>query len=42
MSHRFTVIFEKEDEGGYHAFCPKVLTELGVRKVVVGGAGARG
>jgi predicted RNase H-like HicB family nuclease len=22
MSHRFTVIFEKEDEGGYHVFCP--------------------
>jgi predicted RNase H-like HicB family nuclease len=22
MKHRFTVIFEKEDEGGYHAFCP--------------------
>ncbi len=20
--HRFTVIFEKEDEGGYHVFCP--------------------
>ena len=22
MAHRFTVIFEKEDEGGYHVFCP--------------------
>ena len=22
MVHRFTVIFEKEDEGGYHVFCP--------------------
>jgi predicted RNase H-like HicB family nuclease len=22
MPHRFTVIFEKEDEGGYHVFCP--------------------
>ncbi len=22
MARRFTVIFEKEDEGGYHAFCP--------------------
>jgi predicted RNase H-like HicB family nuclease len=22
MSHRFTVIFEKDDEGGYHVFCP--------------------
>jgi predicted RNase H-like HicB family nuclease len=22
MSHRFTVIFEKEAEGGYHVFCP--------------------
>jgi predicted RNase H-like HicB family nuclease len=22
MAHRFTVILEKEDEGGYHAFCP--------------------
>jgi len=22
MSHRFTVIFEKEDEDGYHVFCP--------------------
>jgi predicted RNase H-like HicB family nuclease len=22
MSHRNTVIFEKEDEGGYHVFCP--------------------
>ena len=22
MSHRFTVIFEKEEEGGYHVFCP--------------------
>jgi predicted RNase H-like HicB family nuclease len=20
--HRFTVIFEKENEGGYHVFCP--------------------
>ncbi|HUI40519.1 MAG TPA: type II toxin-antitoxin system HicB family antitoxin [Terriglobia bacterium] len=20
--HRFTVIFEKEEEGGYHVFCP--------------------
>ncbi len=22
MTHRFTVIFEREDEGGYHVFCP--------------------
>ena len=22
MAHPFTVIFEKEDEGGYHVFCP--------------------
>jgi len=22
MKHRFTVIFEKEEEGGYHIFCP--------------------
>ncbi len=22
MAHRFTVIFEKEAEGGYHVFCP--------------------
>jgi len=22
MSRRFTVIFEKEAEGGYHIFCP--------------------
>jgi len=22
MKYRFTVIFEKEDEGGYHVFCP--------------------
>jgi len=22
MNHRFTVIFEKEDQGGYHVFCP--------------------
>jgi predicted RNase H-like HicB family nuclease len=22
MAHRFTVIFEKEHEGGYHVFCP--------------------
>jgi predicted RNase H-like HicB family nuclease len=21
-THRFTVIFEKEDQGGYHIFCP--------------------
>ena len=21
-THRFAVIFEKEDEGGYHVFCP--------------------
>jgi predicted RNase H-like HicB family nuclease len=21
-THRFTVIFEKENEGGYHVFCP--------------------
>ena len=21
MAHRFTVIFEKEEEGGYHVFC---------------------
>jgi predicted RNase H-like HicB family nuclease len=21
-THRFTVIFEREDEGGYHVFCP--------------------
>jgi predicted RNase H-like HicB family nuclease len=24
MSHRFTVILEKEDEGGYHVFCPSL------------------
>ena len=22
VTHRFTVIFEKEDEEGYHIFCP--------------------
>ena len=22
MAHRYTVIFEKEAEGGYHVFCP--------------------
>jgi len=22
MSRRFTAIFEKEEEGGYHVFCP--------------------
>lgn len=22
MSRYYTVIFEKEDDGGYHAFCP--------------------
>ncbi len=22
MAHRFTVIFEKEEGGGYHVFCP--------------------
>ncbi len=22
MAHRFTVILEKEEEGGYHVFCP--------------------
>lgn len=22
MAHRFTVIFEKEEQGGYHVFCP--------------------
>jgi predicted RNase H-like HicB family nuclease len=22
MSHRYTLIFEKEEEGGYHVFCP--------------------
>ena len=22
MAHRFTVIVEKEEEGGYHVFCP--------------------
>jgi predicted RNase H-like HicB family nuclease len=22
MAHHFTVIFEKEEEGGYHFFCP--------------------
>jgi predicted RNase H-like HicB family nuclease len=22
MTHPFTVIFEKEDMGGYHVFCP--------------------
>jgi len=22
MTHRFTVIFEKEDVGGYHVLCP--------------------
>ncbi len=24
MAHRYTVIFEKEDEGGYQVFCPVV------------------
>jgi predicted RNase H-like HicB family nuclease len=24
MSHHYTVIFEKEDEGGYHVFCPSL------------------
>jgi predicted RNase H-like HicB family nuclease len=22
MAHRFTVILEKEEDGGYHVFCP--------------------
>ena len=22
MTHRFKVSFEKEEEGGYHVFCP--------------------
>jgi predicted RNase H-like HicB family nuclease len=22
MAHRYTVIFEREQEGGYHVFCP--------------------
>ncbi len=22
MAHRYTVIYEKEDGGGYHVFCP--------------------
>ena len=22
MTHRFTVVLEKEDDGGYHVFCP--------------------
>ena len=22
VKHRFTVVFEKEEEGGYHVFCP--------------------
>ena len=22
MAHSYTVIFEKEEEGGYHVFCP--------------------
>jgi predicted RNase H-like HicB family nuclease len=22
MTHRFTVVFEKEEGGGYHVFCP--------------------
>ncbi len=22
MTHRFTVVFEKEDVGGFHVFCP--------------------
>ena len=22
MTHRFTVVFEKEETGGYHVFCP--------------------
>ncbi len=25
--HRFTVIFEREDEGGYHVFCPAVAKQ---------------
>ncbi|MBI1983929.1 MAG: type II toxin-antitoxin system HicB family antitoxin [Acidobacteria bacterium] len=24
MARRFTVIFEKEEEGGYHVFCPSL------------------
>lgn len=22
MAHRYTVIFEREDDGGFHVFCP--------------------
>ena len=41
MSHRFTVIFEKEDEGGYHVFCPTLpgchtqseTIEVGVKSI---------
>ena len=22
MTHRLTVVFDKEDDGGYHVFCP--------------------
>jgi predicted RNase H-like HicB family nuclease len=25
MTHRYTVIFEKEEGGGYHVFCPARL-----------------
>jgi len=24
MAHQYTVIYEKEDEGGYHVFCPNL------------------
>ena len=27
-THRFTVIFEKENEGGYHVFCPNIARLL--------------
>lgn len=41
MPHYFTVIFEKEEEGGYHVFCPALpgchtqsdTVEEGVRNI---------
>jgi predicted RNase H-like HicB family nuclease len=41
MAHRFRVILEKEDEGGYHVFCPTLpgchtqseTTEEGVQNI---------
>lgn len=41
MTRRYTVIFEKEEEGGYHVFCPALpgchtqseTVEEGVRNI---------